>query len=87
MVNSAGRNAIVTGAASGLGRAIAVRLAADDWRIAVADIDAAGSEETLKLVESNGGVGTIYHLDVAARSLASPWLFCSTNHDLGPAPV
>ncbi len=59
------RNAIITGAASGLGRALAVRLAGDGWRIAVADIDEAGSLETLKLVEAAGGAGHVELLDVA----------------------
>ncbi len=44
------KNAIVTGAASGLGRAIAVNLAHRGWFIALADVNTAGSEETLRLV-------------------------------------
>lgn len=59
------RNAIVTGAASGLGRALAVRLATEGWRVAVADIDDAGSQQTCDLVEAAGGTGRSEHLDVA----------------------
>jgi NAD(P)-dependent dehydrogenase (short-subunit alcohol dehydrogenase family) len=33
---------LITGAASGLGRALAVRLARDGWHIAVCDVDNAG---------------------------------------------
>src|SRR5690242_4032904 len=58
------RNAIITGAASGLGRALAVRLARDRWHIAICDINDACSEETLRLVRSAGGSGQVEHLDV-----------------------
>jgi NAD(P)-dependent dehydrogenase (short-subunit alcohol dehydrogenase family) len=59
------RTAIVTGSASGLGRAIALRLARDGWRIALADVDEASNRETLALVESRGGRGRIERLDVS----------------------
>ncbi len=58
------RNAIITGAASGLGRALAVRLARDGWRVAICDIDDAASGATLDLVRAAGGDGQVEHLDV-----------------------
>ena len=39
-----GKNAIVTGAARGIGRAIAQRLAAEGGRVAILDIDADGAQ-------------------------------------------
>ena len=58
------RNAIVTGAGSGLGREIALRLARDGWQIAVADVDQAGAETTLEQVVAAGGTGRVELLDV-----------------------
>ncbi len=57
-------NAIITGAASGLGRALALRLARDGWHIAICDINDTASEETLRLVRQAGGSGQTEHLDV-----------------------
>jgi NAD(P)-dependent dehydrogenase (short-subunit alcohol dehydrogenase family) len=58
------KNAIVTGAASGLGRAIAVQLGRGGWCVALADVNSAGSEETLRLVRQAGGDGFVEELDV-----------------------
>jgi NAD(P)-dependent dehydrogenase (short-subunit alcohol dehydrogenase family) len=58
------RHAIVTGAASGLGRAIAVELAHRAWHVALADVNEVGSQETLALVRQAGGEGQVEHLDV-----------------------
>src|SRR5258706_11963298 len=61
------KRAIVTGAASGLGRAMAVRLAQDGWHLALADLNDKQSEETLELVRAAGGDGQVEHLDISDR--------------------
>lgn len=60
------KNAIITGAASGLGRAIALRLAQDGWQIAVCDLNQSRSEETAHLVERAGGTARVERLDVSS---------------------
>jgi len=57
---------IVTGAASGLGRAIALRYAREQADICIADINMEGAQETQALVESQGATAWIHHLDVAS---------------------
>jgi NAD(P)-dependent dehydrogenase (short-subunit alcohol dehydrogenase family) len=59
-----GRVALVTGAASGLGRATAVALADEGAHVAVADINAVGSEETCAQVLAAGGSAEVVPLDV-----------------------
>ncbi|MGY1837223.1 SDR family NAD(P)-dependent oxidoreductase [Blastococcus sp. SYSU DS0510] len=59
-----GRVALVTGGASGLGRATALALAEDGAHVVVADIDAAGSEETRSRVAAAGGSAEVADLDV-----------------------
>ena len=58
-------NAVVTGAASGLGRAFAVALAKRGWQILVTDINTEGAAETLALVKNAGGNGEIFRCNVA----------------------
>ncbi len=49
-----GKNAVVTGAAMGIGQAVAVRLAKDGADVAIIDINEEGLRETAKLVEAEG---------------------------------
>ncbi len=67
---------IITGGASGLGRAIALQLARDGWHLAIADINQTGAEETVKLVERGGGSGQAELLDVTN---VSQWQALSTR--------
>jgi NAD(P)-dependent dehydrogenase (short-subunit alcohol dehydrogenase family) len=61
------RVAVVTGAGSGIGRATAVLLAQRGCKLAVSDIDAAGLEDTKRLIEATGAKCTAHIVDVSKR--------------------
>jgi NAD(P)-dependent dehydrogenase (short-subunit alcohol dehydrogenase family) len=63
-----GKTAIVTGGASGIGRAAAVALAREGARVAVADIDGAGAAETVAAIEAEGGTAFYRRTDVAVTA-------------------
>lgn len=55
---------LITGAAGGLGRAFALGFAARGYAIAAADIDAAGTQETVRLVRQAGAEAAAFTVDV-----------------------
>lgn len=59
-----GKVAVITGGASGIGRATAQRLAVAGARIVVADLDESMGADTVKLIESVGGTATFVKADV-----------------------
>ncbi|MGO9085038.1 MAG: SDR family NAD(P)-dependent oxidoreductase [Candidatus Sulfotelmatobacter sp.] len=63
-----GKAAIVTGAASGIGRAIAVRLAEMGASVAVLDKNVEGGKETVSLITQSGGEATFISCDVSSQA-------------------
>ena len=59
-----GKAGFITGGGSGIGQAAAVLFAREGAKVAVADIDVAGGEETLRQIEADGGKGLFVETDV-----------------------
>jgi butyryl-CoA dehydrogenase len=73
MKDFTGRVAAITGAGSGIGRALAVSLAARGAHLALCDIDEAGLAETLTRCEGYGVKITSQRVDVADRAAVEAW--------------
>jgi NAD(P)-dependent dehydrogenase (short-subunit alcohol dehydrogenase family) len=56
---------VITGAASGIGRALATALAKERCDILLADINEEGLRQTLELVKQSGGSGEVFFCDVS----------------------
>jgi len=64
----AGKRVVVTGAAQGIGRAIAERLAAEGANVCVADIDESGAEQAATAIRDSGGSAVATAGDVSQRA-------------------
>jgi NAD(P)-dependent dehydrogenase (short-subunit alcohol dehydrogenase family) len=62
------KNAIVTGGASGIGRAVALKFAAEGARVCVGDIRDDDGRETVAAIERAGGRAIYQHADVTAAA-------------------
>ncbi len=63
-----GRTCVITGAGSGIGRALAVDLAGRGARLALSDVDADAVEQTAQSCRGLGAEARAYRLDVADRA-------------------
>jgi NAD(P)-dependent dehydrogenase (short-subunit alcohol dehydrogenase family) len=64
----AGKTAVITGAGSGIGRALALDLAERGAQLAISDINLDNVEETARMCEKSGATARTYQLDVADRA-------------------
>ncbi|MCO5319685.1 MAG: NAD(P)/FAD-dependent oxidoreductase [Microthrixaceae bacterium] len=71
--NLAGRVAAITGAGSGIGRALAVQLSREGCHLALCDVDEVGLAETVTLCEGAGVKVTSRRLDVSDREAVFAW--------------
>ena len=63
-----GKAALVTGAASGIGRAAAIAFAREGARVVVSDVNTGGGEETVRIIEDSGGEAFWAPADVSDSS-------------------
>ncbi|WP_203828570.1 SDR family oxidoreductase [Actinoplanes palleronii] len=82
----AGRVAVVTGAAAGIGRSIAERLAQDGFKVAILDVVDGAAEEAAKRIADDGGVTAGFQADVSDRGQVDAAL-AAARAELGPLSV
>ena len=60
-----GKVALVTGGASGIGRATALPFAREGAKLIIADMNEEGGQQTVHLITENGGEATFVQVDVS----------------------
>ncbi|WP_142138400.1 3-oxoacyl-ACP reductase family protein [Acidovorax sp. SLBN-42] len=61
------KRAFITGGGSGIGRETALRLAREGARMLITDVNAASADETVRLIEAEGGTALGARVDVRER--------------------
>lgn len=62
----ANKVAIITGGASGIGKATAIRFAKEGAKVVVADLNPSNGEETVQQIRQTDGEATFYQVDVTS---------------------
>lgn len=64
----AGKVALVTGGSAGIGRAVAMAFARQGAFVVIADIDISGGQETMRLIEADGGRANFLRSEVGCET-------------------
>lgn len=81
-----GKVAVVTGGASGIGRAISLQLARDGAAVAVWDLNGEGAEETVAMIAAEGGRAIACEGDAASEEGIAASA-AKTRAELGPVTI
>ena len=86
MTRLEGQIAVVTGAGAGIGKAIALRLAAEGAHVTVNDLDPVRAEDTTSAIEAAGGEACAIGADVSDEAGVNA-IFDTCDAKLGPTTV
>lgn len=78
--------AMVTGGAQGIGRAVAMLLAKEGYRVSIADLDKDAGFEVIRYVQSMGGQAMFLQTDVSDEASVQRWMKL-THEDFGRVDV
>ena len=78
-MNLSGKSAIVTGAASGIGREIALTLAANGAQVTVADINPEGAASVAGQIAESGGLAEVAQVDVTDSERVNSMVEAATS--------